>query len=95
MKTHLQLAAVIAFLFTSMPALAAVKTVKLAVSNMYCAACPYTVKKALLSVKGVNKVSVSFEHKSAIVTFDDAKTDIAALTGATTRAGYPSALSPR
>jgi mercuric ion binding protein len=33
---------------------------------------------------------VSFEKKTATVTFDDAKTTLAALTAATTKAGYPS-----
>jgi mercuric ion binding protein len=71
-------------------ALAAEKTVTLAVQNMYCAACPHTVKSSLQSVPGVKAVSVSFKNKTAIVTFDDAKTNVKALTTATTNAGYPS-----
>ena len=54
-------------LLASSTALAAEKTVTLAVKNMYCAACPHTVK------------------------YDDTKTDVKALTTATTKAGYPSA----
>ena len=69
---------------------AAEKTVTLAVQNMYCAACPHTVKSSLQSVPGVKAVSVSFKNKTAIVTFDDAKTNVKALTTATTNAGYPS-----
>jgi periplasmic mercuric ion binding protein len=38
----------------------------------------------------VAKAVVSFKDRTAIVTFDDAKTDINALTDATTKAGYPS-----
>ncbi len=72
-------------------ALAADRTVKLAVQNMYCAACPHTVKSSLQAVPGVKAVSVSFEEKTAVVTFDDAKTNVKALTTATTNAGYPSA----
>lgn len=71
-------------------AFAAEKTVTLAVQNMYCAACPHTVKSSLQSVPGVKAVSVSFEKKTAVVTFDDAKTNVKALTTATTNAGYPS-----
>jgi periplasmic mercuric ion binding protein len=71
-------------------ALAAERTVTLAVQNMYCAACPHTVKSSLQSVSGVKAVSVSFEDKSAVVTFDDTKTNVRALTTATTNAGYPS-----
>lgn len=71
-------------------AIAAERTVTLAVQNMYCAACPYTVKSSLQSVPGVKAVSVSFENKTAVVIFDDAKTNMKALTAATTNAGYPS-----
>jgi len=77
-------------LFTSSVALAAEKTVTLAVQNMYCAACPHTVKASLEAVPGVTKVAVSYKDKTAIVTFDDAKTGVNALTTATTNAGYPS-----
>ena len=77
---------------TSSAAFAAEKTVTLAVNNMYCAACPYIVKKSLESVPGVAKVAVSFKDKTATVTYDDSKADLRALTTATTNAGYPSAL---
>ena len=77
-------------LFASSTALAAEKTVTLAVENMYCAACPHTVKASLEAVAGVTKVAVSNKDKTAIVTFDDAKTNVSALTAATTNAGYPS-----
>lgn len=82
-------AAAVAFLLAS-PAWAAEKTVTLAVSNMTCEACPITVKMALTKVKGVSKAAIDFEKKEAVVTFDDAKTNEAALTKATTDAGYPS-----
>ena len=57
---------------------------------MTCSVCPITVKKALKAVSGVSKVDVSFAKKEAIVTYDDAKTNVAALTKATADAGYPS-----
>lgn len=72
------------------PAFAATKTVTLSVSNMTCAACPITVKKALSKVDGVEKTEVSYENKEAVVTYDDAKTNVEALTKATANAGYPS-----
>jgi mercuric ion binding protein len=78
-------------LFASSAAFAAEKTVTLAVKNMYCAACPHTVKASLEAVPGVTEVAVSYKEKTATVTFDDAKTGINALTAATTNAGYPSA----
>lgn len=77
---------------TSGFALAAQKTVTLAVSGMYCASCPYIVQKAIKKVPGVSKVVVSEEKETAVVTFNDAMADIDALTWATTEAGYPSVL---
>ena len=73
---------------------AAERTVTLAVENMYCDSCPYIVKQSLAKVPGVEKVVVSFERKTATVTYDDQKTAPDALTSATTQAGYPSRVSP-
>ncbi len=72
-------------------ALAAEKTITLAVTNMYCADCPFIVKKSLERVPGVASATVSFKDKTATVTYDDSKADVTALTTATTKAGYPSA----
>jgi len=72
---------------------AAEKTVTLRVNNMSCATCPPVVKKSLGGIDGVSRVEVSIEAKTAIVTYDDAKTDVAALIDATTNAGYPSRLA--
>jgi mercuric ion binding protein len=66
------------------------KIVTLSVPGMYCEMCPATVSKALRKVDGVEKVAASYETKEAVVTFDDAKTSVAALQKATTNAGYPS-----
>lgn len=83
------LATVLLFAFTDV-AFSAVRTVTLSVPGIYCAVCPITVKKALEKVPGVSQVNVSFEKKDAVVTFDDAKTNIKALEDATFEAGYPS-----
>jgi mercuric ion binding protein len=48
------------------------------------------VQKTLAAVPGVIRVTVSFETKTATVTFDDKEVDVAALITATTNAGYPS-----
>jgi mercuric ion binding protein len=61
-------------LMASSAAFAGEKTVTLAVRNMTCAACPYTVRSSLEAVPGVAKVVVSYAKKTAIVTFDDATT---------------------
>ena len=44
-----------------------------------------------LAVPGVTNVFVSFEDKTAMVTYDDSKAQVDALVRATTNAGYPSA----
>ena len=90
-KLLISISAVFALGLSASSAASAEKTVTLAVKNMYCAACPHTVKASLEAVPGVAKVAVSYEDKTATVTFDDAKTGLDALTTATTDAGYPSA----
>lgn len=90
MKLFLILITVLASLFISESVLAAQKIVKLNVPGMTCAVCPVTVKKALQNVGGVIIVSVNFEKKFALITFDDLKTNVAQLINATTDAGYPS-----
>lgn len=78
-------------MLASSSALAAERTVTLAVKNMFCADCPFIVKKSLETVPGVVKAIVSYKDKAAIVTYDDGRTDAKSLTDATTNAGYPSA----
>lgn len=74
------------------PARAATQTVTLTVPGMNCATCPITLKKALSKVEGVSKAEVDYATKLAIVTFDDTKTNVQALSKATTDVGYPSEL---
>lgn len=69
------------------------RTVTFAVDNMTCAACPYTVKKSIAAVPGVAKVAVSFQAKTATVTFDDAKTNPDVIAAASKNAGYPAHLA--
>ena len=90
MMKHVVSAALALGLLGTSAAFAAERTVTLAVQNMYCAACPYTVRSSLQAVPGVKAVSVSFKEKTAVVTFDDATTNVKALTAATKNAGYPS-----
>ena len=68
-------------------------TVTLAVQNMDCPLCPFTVRKALENVPGVTKVSVDFYGKTATVAFDPSKTNAQALTEATGNAGFPSTVT--
>lgn len=88
----LKLLPAIALASLALPSFAAMKTVTLDVPGMYCEVCPVTVKKALSKVPGVSGVKASYETKEAVVTFDDARTNVEALTRATASAGYPSTL---
>jgi len=87
---HTLVAAALALASTA--ALAELKTVTLSVPGMDCAACPITVKKALSRVPGVSEVAASLEKKEAVVTYDDSKATLDALTKATANAGYPSSV---
>jgi hypothetical protein len=55
-------------LLASPAALAGEKTVTLAVENMYCSACPITVKSSLEAVPSDTKAVVSYPDKRAVVT---------------------------
>ena len=70
------------------------RTVTLDVTNMDCAVCPITVRKALQKVPGVDTAKVDFNTKRAVVAFDPAKTSPEALTRATADAGFPSTVKP-
>ncbi len=90
MKQLLFAAVLAAAAALSTAAMAAERTVTLGVKGMTCAACPFIVKKSLTRLDGVKKASVSLKKRTAVVTYDDAKVDVAALTAATADAGFPS-----
>jgi len=66
------------------------RTATLDVTNMDCAVCPITVRKALEKVPGVGSAKVDLKTHRAVVAFDPAKTTPELLTKATTDAGFPS-----
>jgi mercuric ion binding protein len=80
----------VAALWTSGGASAGEQSVTLEVGNLFCATCPYIVEQALAEVPGVASAQVSYREKTAVVTFDDETTTIAALTAATAAYGFPS-----
>ena len=90
MRSSIALLALIIGQLASSPVAAVERSVTLSVQNMYCALCPLTVKKSLEAVPGVKSAVVSYASESAVVVYDDSKTNVAALTEATTNAGYPS-----
>lgn len=86
----IRLAALLSIVLLPGVASATERTITLAVDNMTCVTCPPIVRKSLTRVAGVARVDVSAESNTATVVFDDAKTTVAALIDATTKAGYPS-----
>lgn len=69
---------------------AAPQTATLSVPTMSCASCPITIKAALSKVPGVASVKSDLAKRRTMVAYDDAKTDVAALSKATAAAGFPS-----
>ncbi|HEY1383703.1 MAG TPA: mercury resistance system periplasmic binding protein MerP [Dongiaceae bacterium] len=76
-------------LVSSSVALAAERTITLAVENMTCALCPITVRTAIEHVAGVKDVRVDFGSKTAVVVFDDAQATVQDIADASRQAGYP------
>ena len=89
MKKSLSALALIMSVMTAPAVFATERTVTFAIDNMTCASCPYIVKTSMAAVPGVSTVAVSFEAKTATVTFDDAKTSTDAIAAASMNAGYP------
>ena len=85
---------VVAALVGAEPTAAAEQRITLTVENMTCASCPVIVKAALARVDGVRDVQVSFERKSAVVSYEDSKVTVPTLIDASTRAGYPARVKP-
>ena len=77
-------------LFCLLPVSTFAEQVVLAVRNMTCSLCAVTVRKSLERVPGVTGVAVSYEKKTATVTFEPRKASMGSLVQATTQAGFPS-----
>ena len=69
--------------------LAAERTVTLKLGKLSCGGCRYIVKQTLARVPGVSRDKVFVTKDTAVITFDDAKTDTAALIAATSAIGFP------
>ena len=67
---------------------AAKQTIAFKVDGMYCSASPAIIKKVLTNIDGVKDATVSYSKKTAVVTFEDTKTEVTNLTQAITKAGY-------
>jgi mercuric ion binding protein len=84
------IAVLVATVLTATALAEGLRTVTLDVTNMDCAVCPITVRKALEKVPGVTSAKVDFASKRAEVVFDPERASVDALTNATADAGYPS-----
>ena len=76
-------------------AMAAERTITLAVEGMTCSMCPKTVQKAINAVPGVSQCTASYEDKvgTAVGTFEDSVTSIDTIVAASTEIGYPAQLA--
>lgn len=84
-----------ALLLTSSPLAASdsEESVKFDVAEMTCATCPIAVKKAMQRVDGVIDVEVSYEDKTAVVTFDPKQTTPDEIGQASTDVGFPATVT--
>ncbi|MGE5088410.1 MAG: heavy-metal-associated domain-containing protein [Candidatus Levyibacteriota bacterium] len=64
------------------------ETVKLDVQGMTCQGCVASVTRVLKAVPGVSDAAVTLQPGAATVTFDPARTNVAALGTAIRDAGY-------
>lgn len=62
------------------------------IQKMSCATCPLQVKAAIGRLKGVQRVDVSLETRTATVAFDPSQTGQATIASAATEIGYPTQL---
>ncbi len=81
----------VALIAHSGAAISAERTVNLSV-KMSCPTCPFIVKRSLQKVSGVLDVKVSYAEQTATIRFDDARTNLIALTDATKAAGFSSSV---
>jgi mercuric ion binding protein len=65
------------------------ETVSFSVEKMTCATCPIAVRKAMERVEGVKEVTVDFDSKTAVVTYDAGMTDATVIGAASTDVGFP------
>jgi mercuric ion binding protein len=71
----------------------AVKVVALKIEGMTCGGCVFGVKKVLTRLNGVSKAVVSYETRSAVVTFDPAKVTVDQMVVAIKTLGYKATVS--
>lgn len=73
---------------TTAPVKVALQTYKYAVEGMTCTGCEQTVQNSVKKLEGVDIVTASHTGKTAMVSFDPAKTDTAKIREAIASTGY-------
>lgn len=61
----------------------------LQVPNMTCEACEETIREALETLKGVEKVQVNLRSQKISIRFNESKVDEGTILSTLTRIGYP------
>lgn len=64
------------------------RTEEILLPTIQCNICKKTIEKAVNDIDGVMSIKVNVKNKSAVVTFDDSKTTLAAIENAVIMAGY-------
>jgi mercuric ion binding protein len=90
MKTITLILLTIAFTFISASSAYSGDNEKATISvpTIQCGMCKKNIARALKNLEGVNSVQVDIENKTAVVTYDDSKTNLNSLEDAVTAAGY-------
>ncbi|MBH5328968.1 heavy-metal-associated domain-containing protein [Eikenella sp. S3360] len=68
------------------------QTITLNIGGMTCGGCVKSVTRILENTEGVAKAEVNLEKKNAVIEFDPAKTNAAALIEAVEDGGYDAAV---
>lgn len=64
------------------------KEIKLNIEGMHCTGCSNRLEKVLNNTDGVEKATVSFEQKQAIITYNENQIDIAQIKETIEGAGF-------
>ena len=64
------------------------KEIKLKIEGMHCTGCSNRLEKVLNNTDGVEKATVSFEEKQAIITYNENQIDIEQIKQAIKDAGF-------
>ncbi|MDD5163086.1 MAG: sulfite exporter TauE/SafE family protein [Candidatus ainarchaeum sp.] len=73
---------------------AALKHIKIKISNMVCESCEKRIEKSLEKIPGVKHVKASYVESTAKITYDPKKVSLEKIASAIKEAGYGSELSP-